>query len=213
MSEENQTGGFGEQMEMDPEFIFFRTRASFLFSLFDILAISGLFYVLGAFLADYLENQRIFGYFLSPYTYPVFFTSIKFGAAGLAVLLRFPFFYKRLAIRYELSRRFIRQRTFVMVDLVETCDLNKVDDVSMVSLGPVGIIKLLTRDKSTPKITMIYLPINESREMFKFISSHAINSIPEFLASKSYSGGKKTGKFKQESTRPAAGISEPENER
>jgi hypothetical protein len=173
-------GQFDDEMAADPEAVVFRASANKWYVLMEPILAVFVGAVLGAGIW-YLLRTHVFTY--SYFKYDLILKASFLAPPILLLLASLKKLYPKLAKRFEISRRFIRSNLFAGIDLVETTDMNKVQDLSMTRLGPVVNIKIMTRDKTTPEIRMEYIDRAKGEAIFAFISAHSMESLVEMRAS------------------------------
>lgn len=185
MAEEGIVGGrgdgqFDDEMAADPEAVVFRVSANKLYVLIEPFLAALIGAVVGAGLW-YLLRHHLFAY--SYFKYDLILKASFLTPPAIFFFFSLRKMYPKLAKRFEISRRFIRSNLFAGIDLVETTDMTKVQDISMTRLGPVVNLKIITRDKTTPEIRMELIDRAAGEAVFAFISAHSMESLIEMRTS------------------------------
>lgn len=142
-----------------------------------LLALAGLLLVaVGIFFVTRyicLENFR--------FRYPRNATYVAAVPSGLFALFASWVILKPLLTTYEITRRYITEKTHHIVYKTQnTCDMVQVIDVNMIdSMGLCSLI-IDTKDKSSPKIRMVFLEPVAAKRAFDFIRRHATSTYNEF---------------------------------
>jgi hypothetical protein len=108
----------------------------------------------------------------------VYVTGIPFAITFIYGIIAL---YRRIFVHYEISRRFIRVVSGMIIKKVENIDMKRVTDTALVNYGVYSNIKIVSSDKSCPNLDMSFLNSKIAGESFLFINDVAISSRTELL--------------------------------
>lgn len=97
----------------------------------------------------------------------------------LGLLLGLMMSVPKLFVRHEVSRRYIRSFSGIVIRNIETMDVMRIKDSSITSYGPFSTLHIVSRDVTSPLLDMNLIPSQEAQDAFLFLNDSAIDSITE----------------------------------
>ncbi len=173
-------GSYQEQREEDPEKIFFTVRPSLILSLITLFLVVGGGYFIGWSIKTFLFEEF---FMMSEFKWEKLFSFTEFAPMILLTLLFLQHLLFLFTAKYEISRTKIISSHFKGINIIDSLDMNKIEDVQLKDFGFWSeIVLMCPRDTTDPLFKMNYVSKSGGfdKKVIQFINAHGKSSLAEY---------------------------------